>query len=85
MCETHTLKVMLSNLCTVCIGQMTPAFKAFCRHQQSCCVLMHRYPVQAGDAIWMAPYVVHWYAGLGTQRSRYILYKDTTMDALIAT
>ncbi|BDA47841.1 (S)-ureidoglycine aminohydrolase [Coccomyxa sp. Obi] len=38
------------------------------------------YPVQSGDAIWMAPYVVQWYAALGTQPSRYILYKDTTVD-----
>ena len=38
------------------------------------------YPVQAGDAIWMAPYVVQWYAALGEQPSRYILYKDTTVD-----
>ena len=28
----------------------------------------------------MAPYVVQWYAALGTQPSRYILYKDTTVD-----
>jgi (S)-ureidoglycine aminohydrolase len=38
------------------------------------------YPVQAGDAIWMAPYVVQWYAALGERPSRYILYKDTTVD-----
>lgn len=44
-----------------------------------------RYPVQAGDAIWMAPYVIQWYAALGNQNSRYILYKDTTLDPLIAT
>ena len=36
-----------------------------------------RYPVQAGDAIWMAPFVVQWYAALGTTRSRYIINKDT--------
>ena len=41
-----------------------------------------RYPVQAGDAIWMAPYVVQWYGALGTQNSRYIIYKDTTLDPL---
>ncbi len=40
------------------------------------------YPVQAGDVIWMAPYVPQWYAALGTERSRYILYKDTTVDPL---
>lgn len=44
-----------------------------------------RYPVQAGDAIWMAPYVVQWYAALGQKSSRYILYKDTTLDPLVAT
>lgn len=38
--------------------------------------------MQAGDAIWMAPYVVQWYAALGTQNSRYIIYKDTTLDPL---
>ena len=38
------------------------------------------YPVQSGDAIWMAPYVVQWYAALGRHPSRYILYKDTTLD-----
>ena len=38
------------------------------------------YPVQSGDAIWMAPYVVQWYAALGSHPSRYILYKDTTLD-----
>mmetsp|Transcript_49425 Transcript_49425/g.120645 ORF Transcript_49425/g.120645 Transcript_49425/m.120645 type:complete len:295 (+) Transcript_49425:211-1095(+) len=34
------------------------------------------FPVTAGDAIWMAPYVTQWYAALGKSRSRYILYKD---------
>ncbi|KAK9819200.1 hypothetical protein WJX74_002602 [Apatococcus lobatus] len=34
------------------------------------------YPVQAGDVIWMAPYVLQWYAALGTTTSRYLLYKD---------
>ena len=38
------------------------------------------YPVQAGDAIWMAPYVVQWAAFVGEQPARYILYKDTSMD-----
>lgn len=38
------------------------------------------YPVQAGDAIWMPPFVIQWYAALGTQTSRYILYKDTNED-----
>lgn len=38
------------------------------------------YPVQAGDVIWMAPFVPQWYAALGSTRSRYILYKDTNRD-----
>ena len=38
------------------------------------------YPVQSGDAIWMAPYVLQWYAALGNSPSRYILFKDTTQD-----
>lgn len=41
------------------------------------------YPVQSGDAIWMAPYVVQWFAALGTQNARYLLYKDTTLDPLL--
>ena len=42
------------------------------------------YPVQAGDVIWMAPYVTQWYAALGKERSRYIIYKDTNRDPLEA-
>ncbi|CAN0908350.1 (S)-ureidoglycine aminohydrolase [Linum grandiflorum] len=40
------------------------------------------YPVQAGDAIWMAPFVPQWYAALGKTRSRYLLYKDVNRDPL---
>ncbi|CAF2150624.1 unnamed protein product [Brassica napus] len=29
------------------------------------------YPVQAGDVIWMAPFVLQWYAALGKTRSRF--------------
>lgn len=43
-----------------------------------------RYPVQAGDAIWMPPFVLQWYAALGTTNSRYLLYKDTNMDPLLS-
>ena len=43
------------------------------------------YPVQTGDAMWMAPFVVQWYAALGSKRSRYILYKDTIVDPLLST
>lgn len=41
------------------------------------------YPVQAGDAIWMAPFVPQWYAALGKDRSRYFLYKDVNRDPLL--
>lgn len=41
------------------------------------------YPVQAGDAVWMAPYCVQWYAALGKDVSRYIIYKDVTLDPLM--
>ncbi|CAK9857222.1 unnamed protein product [Sphagnum jensenii] len=41
------------------------------------------YPVQAGDTIWMAPFVPQWYAALGKTKSRYILYKDTNRDPLL--
>ncbi len=40
------------------------------------------FPITRGDAIWMAPYVPQWYAALGPEPSRYILYKDTTLDPL---
>jgi len=40
------------------------------------------FPVQAGDAIWMAPYVPQWFAALGTERARYVLYKDVNNDPL---
>lgn len=42
------------------------------------------YPVQAGDAIWMPPFVLQWYAALGTENTRYLLYKDTAMDPLLS-
>lgn len=42
------------------------------------------YPVQAGDAVWMAPYVPQWYAALGTKPTRYVIYKDTTLDPLLS-
>ncbi|KAL3646139.1 hypothetical protein CASFOL_011319 [Castilleja foliolosa] len=40
------------------------------------------YPVQAGDAIWMAPFVPQWYAALGKTKSRYLLYKDVNRNPL---
>ncbi|CAM6105874.1 unnamed protein product [Calypogeia fissa] len=41
------------------------------------------HPVQAGDVIWMAPFVPQWYAALGRTRSRYLLYKDVNRDPLL--
>ena len=38
------------------------------------------FPVTAGDAIYMAPYVPQWYGALGTNTSRYVLYKDTNRE-----
>lgn len=40
------------------------------------------YPIQAGDAIWMAPFVPQWYAALGKTHSRYLLYKDVNRNPL---
>ncbi|XP_055821203.1 (S)-ureidoglycine aminohydrolase [Solanum dulcamara] len=40
------------------------------------------YPIQAGDAIWMPPFVPQWYAALGKTRSRYLLYKDVNRNPL---
>ncbi|KAK1306092.1 hypothetical protein QJS10_CPA10g01027 [Acorus calamus] len=40
------------------------------------------YPVQAGDAIWMAPFAPQWYAALGKTKSRYLLYKDVNRNPL---
>ncbi|CAF2072715.1 hypothetical protein Bca52824_087908 [Brassica carinata] len=40
------------------------------------------YPVEAGDVIWMAPFVPQWYAALGKTRSRYLLYKDVNRNPL---
>ena len=35
-----------------------------------------RYPVKAGDAIWIAPYCPQWFVAEGTEPARYIYYKD---------
>ncbi|KAL5064232.1 hypothetical protein RYX36_025969 [Vicia faba] len=40
------------------------------------------YPVQAGDVIWMAPFVPQWYAALGKTPTRYLLYKDVNRSPL---
>lgn len=36
-------------------------------------------PVTAGDVIFMGPYCPQWYAALGSNPTRYILYKDTVV------
>ena len=36
----------------------------------------HWYPVEAGDAIWMGPYVPQWYVAAGKSHSRYLYYKE---------
>ncbi|XP_047152853.1 (S)-ureidoglycine aminohydrolase [Vigna umbellata] len=40
------------------------------------------YPVQAGDVIWMAPFIPQWYAALGKTRTRYLIYKDANRSPL---
>ena len=34
------------------------------------------HPVQAGDALWIAPYCPQWFIAAGPQPARYIYYKD---------
>ncbi|MEM0896673.1 MAG: (S)-ureidoglycine aminohydrolase [Verrucomicrobiota bacterium] len=34
------------------------------------------YPVQAGDAIWMAPYCPQWFVAMGESPASYLYYKD---------
>jgi (S)-ureidoglycine aminohydrolase len=36
----------------------------------------HWYPVQAGDFIWMAPYLPQWFGALGKNPAKYLIYKD---------
>ena len=38
------------------------------------------YPVQAGDAIYMAPFCPQWCTAFGKQPARYLLYKDWNHD-----
>lgn len=40
------------------------------------------FPVTAGDVIYMAPFVPQWYAALGSEPTRYFLYKDTNVNPL---
>lgn len=42
----------------------------------------HWYPVQAGDCIWMGPYLLQWYVAAGKTNSRYIYYKETNRAPL---
>lgn len=41
------------------------------------------YPVGAGDAIWMAPYLPQWFCAIGKSPTRYIYYKDMNRDPLL--
>lgn len=36
--------------------------------------------VTAGDALWMGPFTLQWYAALGATPTRYLLYKDVNRD-----
>ena len=40
------------------------------------------YPVQKGDAIWMAAYCPQWFVAMGKQSASYIYYKDIHRDPL---
>lgn len=40
------------------------------------------YPVTAGDAIWMAPFLPQWFGCLGKTPARYLYYKDVNRDPL---
>jgi (S)-ureidoglycine aminohydrolase len=40
------------------------------------------YPVQAGDAIWMAPYCAQWFVAMGKEPARYLYYKDVNRAPL---
>ena len=38
------------------------------------------YPVQQGDAIWMAPYCPQWFVAMGKGPARYLYYKDVNRE-----
>lgn len=40
------------------------------------------YPVQAGDAIWMASYCPQWFVAMGKHPASYVYYKDINRDPL---
>lgn len=39
-------------------------------------------PVSAGDAIWMGPYCPQWFAAVGRENARYLIYKNWNRDPL---
>lgn len=40
------------------------------------------YPVEAGDAIWMGPHCPQWFASVGRENARYLIYKNWNRDPL---
>jgi len=40
------------------------------------------HPVEAGDAIWMAPYCPQWFVAMGKAPAQYIYYKDVNRSPL---
>jgi (S)-ureidoglycine aminohydrolase len=40
------------------------------------------YPVETGDAIWMAPYCPQWFAAIGKTPAAYLYYKDINRDPM---
>lgn len=40
------------------------------------------HPVQAGDAIWMAPFCPQWFAAVGKRPAKYLIYKDFNRHVL---
>lgn len=40
------------------------------------------HPVEAGDAIWMAPFCPQWFAAVGKRNAKYIIYKNFNRHVL---
>ena len=40
------------------------------------------HPVQAGDAIWMAPFCPQWFAAVGKRPAKYLIFKDANRHVL---
>ena len=40
------------------------------------------YPVQKGDAIWMASYCPQWFVAMGKTPASYLYYKDVNRPAI---